>query len=202
MDFPKRKQLRLKDYDYSRNNAYFITICTYHRAHLFGEITAGDTLAGAGPSMSPPPRGAFRLNQTHEMLEKWLRELENKYEAATIDSHVVMPDHIHFLLFIEGGRARPCRKSSNGSRRRRRTSISKASNAETILRLTSAYGREAITSISSAANRTYTRRELISRKIPSNGPGSRQIVNSGRHFRRKSRGEKLFSPRLSIPRCP
>lgn len=107
MDFPKRKQLRLKDYDYSRNNAYFITICTYHRAHLFGEITAGDTLAGAGPSMSPPPRGAFRLNQTHEMLEKWLRELENKYEAATIDSHVVMPDHIHFLLFIEGGERAP-----------------------------------------------------------------------------------------------
>ncbi len=170
MDFPKRKQLRLKDYDYSRNNAYFITICTYHRAHLFGEITAGDTLAGAGPSMSPPPRGAFRLNQTHEMLEKWLRELENKYEAATIDSRVVMPDHIHFLLFIEGGRARPCRKFSNGSRRRRRTSISKASNAETILRLTSAYGREAIMSISSAANRTYTRRELISRKIPQMAP--------------------------------
>ena len=53
MDFPKRKQLRLKDYDYSQNNAYFITICTYHRAHLFGEITAGDTLSGAGPSHVP-----------------------------------------------------------------------------------------------------------------------------------------------------
>ena len=201
MDFPKRKQLRLKDYDYSRNNAYFITICTYHRAHLFGEITAGDTLAGAGPSMSPPPRGAFRLNQTHEMLEKWLRELENKYEAATIDSHVVMPDHIHFLLFIEGASAplpeilqwfktQTTNEYIKGVKRGDYPPFDKR-----------VWQRSYYEHIVRSEQDLYETRTYIEEN-PSNGPVSRQIVNSGRHFRRKSRGEKLFSPRLFIPLCP
>ena len=45
MDLPKRKPIRLKNYDYAQNNAYFITICTYNRAELFGEIV-GATLRG------------------------------------------------------------------------------------------------------------------------------------------------------------
>jgi len=35
-DLPKRKNIRLKDYDYSQNNAYFVTICTQNRQCLFG----------------------------------------------------------------------------------------------------------------------------------------------------------------------
>ena len=38
MEFPKRKIVRLQDYDYSMNGAYFVTICTYERQNLFGEI--------------------------------------------------------------------------------------------------------------------------------------------------------------------
>ncbi len=34
----KRKSIRLKDYDYSKEGMYFITICTHNREHLFGEI--------------------------------------------------------------------------------------------------------------------------------------------------------------------
>ena len=42
-ELPKRKQTRLKDYDYSQNGYYFITICTHNRQNLFGEI-AGSPL--------------------------------------------------------------------------------------------------------------------------------------------------------------
>ena len=44
-ELPKRKQTRLKDYDYSQNGYYFITICTHNRQNLFGEIV-GATLCG------------------------------------------------------------------------------------------------------------------------------------------------------------
>ena len=37
MDISKRKQLRLRNFDYNKKNAYFITICTYNRAELFVE---------------------------------------------------------------------------------------------------------------------------------------------------------------------
>lgn len=40
---PERKQTRLKDYDYSQNGYYFITICTHNRQNLFGEIVGATT---------------------------------------------------------------------------------------------------------------------------------------------------------------
>jgi len=37
-DIHHRKSIRLKEYDYSQEGLYFITICTQNREHLFGEI--------------------------------------------------------------------------------------------------------------------------------------------------------------------
>ncbi len=37
-EFPKRKQIRLKNYDYTKSGYYFITICTRNRQNLFEEI--------------------------------------------------------------------------------------------------------------------------------------------------------------------
>ena len=38
MNLPKRKPTRLKEYDYSQNGAYFITICTNDRKCILGKI--------------------------------------------------------------------------------------------------------------------------------------------------------------------
>ena len=89
---PKRKQLILKNFDYSQNNAFFITICIHNRNRLLGEVketSVGATLCG-------------RPNYPHKMIEKWLFEIQNKYLNTKIDYYVIMPDHIHFILFIEG----------------------------------------------------------------------------------------------------
>ena len=40
-DFPQRKRIRLKNYDYSQNGYYFVTICTYERQQLFEMSTVG-----------------------------------------------------------------------------------------------------------------------------------------------------------------
>ena len=37
-DFVKRKALRLKNYDYSSKGAYFVTICSKNKEHLFSTI--------------------------------------------------------------------------------------------------------------------------------------------------------------------
>ena len=42
MDLPKRKQLRLTEYDYSSPGAYFVTICTQDRRCILSEIRRGD----------------------------------------------------------------------------------------------------------------------------------------------------------------
>ncbi len=87
----------MKDYDYSKNNAYYITICTYKRQQLFGEI-AGAVLCD-------------RPNNPAAMVNKWLFEIENKYSGVNILKYAIMPDHMHFILSLTGdhtGSPLPC----------------------------------------------------------------------------------------------
>lgn len=61
----------LKDYDYSKNGAYFVTIGAQNMVHLFGEIS-GKT-----------PRGC--PNKGGKVIEKWLRKIQTKYNGVIID---------------------------------------------------------------------------------------------------------------------
>ena len=47
MDLPIRKSNRLKNYDYSTNGAYFVTICTDKRKNILSNIYVGQGLAPA-----------------------------------------------------------------------------------------------------------------------------------------------------------
>lgn len=38
LDLPKRKNMRLDDYDYSQNGAYFITTCTQDKERTLAQI--------------------------------------------------------------------------------------------------------------------------------------------------------------------
>ena len=86
-DLPNRQTIRLPNYDYSRAGYYFITICTQHRRHYFGEIL-GATLCGRPNTPNHP----------HIMIEYWLLELENKFKDVKISEYVVMPNHVHFIV--------------------------------------------------------------------------------------------------------
>lgn len=92
MDLPKRKNLRLENYDYSQNGGYFVTICTHERSHVFGEVTG--SVVGANLCVRP--------NEPDKMVLKWLFEIENKYPGTKIDYYIVMPDHLHFVLLKTG----------------------------------------------------------------------------------------------------
>ena len=88
---PNRKSIRLKNYDYSSNGYYFVTICTQNREKLFGEIV-GATLRG-------------RPNNPDKIIVKWLLESENKFKDIKIDEYIVMPNHIHFIIKRTGDHA-------------------------------------------------------------------------------------------------
>jgi len=88
LELPKRKNMRLKNYDYSQNNAYFITICTQNKQHLFGEIV-GATLCG-------------RPNNPDKVMGKWLIETQNKFENVKIDKFIIMPNHVHIIMLLTG----------------------------------------------------------------------------------------------------
>ena len=52
MEFPKRKPNRLKEFDYSQPNAYFITICTKNKEKLFWENVGASIARPEKPQLS------------------------------------------------------------------------------------------------------------------------------------------------------
>ena len=90
---PQRKNLRLSCFDYSGNCAYFITICVQNRLHLFGK-------------MESTPVGAHLCVRPHapeQMVIVWLQEMERKFPGTDVTDYIVMPDHVHFILFYTAG---------------------------------------------------------------------------------------------------
>jgi putative transposase len=104
-DRQHRGSLRLKDYDYAQPGAYFVTICTHNRECLLGEIQAGE----------------LRLNAWGQIVQdEWFKGADLRpYLHLETHEVVVMPNHIHGVLWLDEDRARqqrlaPTRKSESG----------------------------------------------------------------------------------------
>ncbi len=89
MPLPKRKSIRLKDYDYSQNGAYFVTICTHNREKILGDIRRDD----------PCGHPIVELTQLGEIAEIHIETIQKKY-GIKIDKYIIMPNHIHLILII------------------------------------------------------------------------------------------------------
>ena len=82
---PKRRNsLRYPGYDYSQPGCIFVTLCTHQRQTLFGRIIDSEML------ISPVGEHARDL---------WYR-LPEQYEGVIVDTFVIMPDHIHAIVFL------------------------------------------------------------------------------------------------------
>ena len=100
-DWPKRKPTRLKNFDYNSAGAYFITICTSNRKRILSDIikdvTTTDNSVGEGLA---PPEYSVKLKPCGEVVKEQLLALEAKYENVTVDNYVIMPNHIHAIIFL------------------------------------------------------------------------------------------------------
>jgi len=84
-DRHRRRSIRLKYYDYSQAGAYFVTICTYNKKCLFGEVIDGKMV----------------LNQFGKVVEReWLRTTEIRPNMQ-LDKFIIMPNHMHGIVIID-----------------------------------------------------------------------------------------------------
>ena len=90
MELPTRKQNRLKEYDYSVPNAYFITICTEKRKNLFW--------MDVGAIIDRPKN--VPLTNLGIIVQRSIENIPKHYPAISVDHYVIMPNHIHLLLQI------------------------------------------------------------------------------------------------------
>ena len=83
-DIHNRRSIRLKDYDYTRDGAYFVTVYIKYRERLLGTIENGE----------------INLSQYgHIVHDAWLW-LEKQYPYVTLDEWIIMPDHMHGIVVI------------------------------------------------------------------------------------------------------
>ena len=90
-ELPKRKPTRLKSFDYSKTGVYFVTLCTQNRKKLLSKVVGVDVL---GDPQS------IELLAYGDVANKYINQLNEFYSNIRIDQYVIMPNHIHILLFV------------------------------------------------------------------------------------------------------
>ena len=94
MEKPNRKTVRLPGYDYGSPGYYFITICTKDKQNLLCKISEPPvgTVALDGPLV--------QLSDYGKIVENQLESFRSYYSNIKITSYVIMPNHVHLLLYI------------------------------------------------------------------------------------------------------
>ena len=108
MEYKQRKETRLKEYDYSANGAYFVTVCTKDRKHILSTIHVG------GGALDAP---YIELTEKGEIVREQFEKMNHLYEDINVKHYVIMPNHIHFIIEIAksggtSGRPSPTRSNS------------------------------------------------------------------------------------------
>jgi REP element-mobilizing transposase RayT len=83
-----RRSIRLKEYDYAQPGGYFVTIVTYQRDLLFGEIVDEEMV----------------LNDFGKIADECWREIPEHFPNVKLGAYVVMPNHVHGIITITDGR--------------------------------------------------------------------------------------------------
>jgi putative transposase len=83
-DRPARRSIRLQTYDYADEGAYFVTLCTFHRECLFGEVVKGE----------------MRLNAVGEIAYECWNAIPHHFPGVELDSYMIMPNHVHGIVVI------------------------------------------------------------------------------------------------------
>jgi len=83
-DIQLRQSTRLREYDYSTVNAYFVTLCTYNRECLFGYIEESGMIS----------------NQFGNIVHTKWNDIPVHFKNIVLDEFTIMPNHLHGIIII------------------------------------------------------------------------------------------------------
>ncbi len=99
-----RHSIRLPNYDYSQPGAYFVTIVTWHRECLFGEVVDGE----------------MKLNKFGLVAKEQWEKLPKRFPNIELGAFVIMPNHAHGNIVIVTGRGTAENLNDSGGESSRR----------------------------------------------------------------------------------
>ena len=81
---PRRKNLRMPNFDYGEPGFFFVTICTANKNNLFGSVLNGEMVLNSYGVIAG---------------ELWL-EIPDHFPSVELDEFIIMPNHIHGILSL------------------------------------------------------------------------------------------------------
>ncbi len=88
----KRKSIRLKGYDYSCADLYFITICTKNKEPLFGDIDNAKMIFSDGGNIA----------------QRCWQDIPKHYPETKLYEYIIMPNHVHGIIQITNENVGAC----------------------------------------------------------------------------------------------
>lgn len=82
----RRRSIRLKGYDYSQTGSYFVTVCSWNRECMFGDIIDDQ----------------MKLRAFGEIVQACWYDLPRHHSQVGLDAFVVMPNHVHGVVVLQG----------------------------------------------------------------------------------------------------
>lgn len=79
-----RRSIRIKEYDYTSPGAYFVTLVTYQRDCLFGEIRDAKMAS----------------NDLGSIADECWRAIPDHFPFVELGAYVIMPNHVHGIIVI------------------------------------------------------------------------------------------------------
>ena len=81
----KRRSIRLRNFDYSKEGVYFITICTKIPDYPLGTVK----------------NNKVNLSETGKIAKEYWIQIPKHYKNMQLDEFVVMPNHIHGIIILK-----------------------------------------------------------------------------------------------------
>ena len=86
---PKRKNTRLKGFDYTGSQYYFITACAQNHQKLFGMIQQDND------------NGCMVLNRYGTIAKEHIQRIPMRHNGVYLNHYVIMPNHIHMIIELD-----------------------------------------------------------------------------------------------------
>ena len=80
--FPNRKKIRLRDYDYTKPGYYFVTINRNKNIQNVSKII----------------NGKIELNESGKIIDMVWHDLPKHYPNCKLDEYIIMPNHVHGII--------------------------------------------------------------------------------------------------------
>lgn len=88
-----RRSIRLKSFDYRHSGPYYVTICAYQRRKIFGEVVLD----------------RVELSELGCLIDQSWMKTSIHHQHVETDAFIIMPNHIHGILWLMHGRGTACR---------------------------------------------------------------------------------------------